>query len=67
MRTLIALTFTAALVQLGGCALDGVEASQVRPVQRDTEVSQPAGGHEIHKMFAEEKARAKQSELPAQF
>jgi hypothetical protein len=30
-------------------------------------VAQSAGGQEIHKMFAEEKARAKSSELPAQF
>ena len=65
MRTLFALALCATLASLSGCMLDGVEAAQVRPV---TPVAQTAGGgQEIHKMFAEEKARAKSSELPAQF
>jgi hypothetical protein len=64
MRTLFALALCATLASLAGCMLDGVEAAQVRP----TPVAESAnGGHEIHKMFAEEKSRAKASELPAQF
>jgi len=65
MRILIALALSATLFQLSGCVVDGVEAAQVRPVE-----SMRAGtsvGHEMHKMFADEKVRAKPAELPAQF
>jgi hypothetical protein len=65
MRTLFALALCATLASLSGCMLDGVEAAQVRPIAPVAQTA--AGGQEIHKMFAEEKARAKSSELPAQF
>ena len=65
MRTLFAMALCATLASLSGCMLDGVEAAQVRPLA--PVASSAAGGHEIHKMFADEKARAKASELPAQF
>ena len=65
MRTLFAMALCATLASLSGCMLDGVEAAQVRPLA--PVASSAAGGHEIHTMFAEEKARAKASELPAQF
>jgi len=65
MRTLIALALSATLFQLSGCVVDGVEAAQVRPVE--TMRAGASVGHEMHRMFADEKARAKPAELPAQF
>ncbi|HEY0823620.1 MAG TPA: hypothetical protein VGD76_07525 [Ramlibacter sp.] len=67
MRTLIALTSVAALIQLGGCAWDSAEAGDVRPASPTAQVGDATGGHQVHRMFADEKARAVQSELPAQF
>ena len=64
MRTLIALALCGTLASLAGCVVDGVEAAQARPLAPATEV---ASGQEVHKMFAEEKARAKAADLPAQF
>ena len=64
-RTLFTLALCATLSSLAGCMLDGVEAAQVRPIAPVAETA--TGGQEIHKMFAEEKSRAKASELPAQF
>ena len=65
MRTLIALALSATLLQLSGCVVDGVAAAQVRPVQ--SVQAGTSAGHEMHRMFADEKARAKPSDLPTQF
>lgn len=67
MRTLSILALCAALTQLTGCVVDGVEAAQARPeTPVAASASQPVA-HEIHSMFADEKAKARQSELPSQF
>lgn len=64
MRILIALAVSAFPALLAGCVVDTVEAAQPRLV---LSVPQQPGGHEVHKMFAEEKARATIASLPAQF
>lgn len=65
MRTLSILAVCAALAQLTGCVVDGVEAAEARPAV-PLATSQP-GGQELHRMFAEEKAKAPRSEVLPQF
>jgi len=65
MRTFIALGLCATLAALAGCVTEATEAVEATPVLSAPQ--QPTGGHEIWRMFADEKARAAASELPGQF
>jgi hypothetical protein len=65
MRTFIALGLCATLAVLAGCITEATEAVEASPVAMPA--LQPAAGHEIWRMFADEKARAAASELPGQF
>lgn len=64
MRNFLALGLCATLAVLAGCVTEATEAVEAAPVAASP---QPAAGHEISRMFADEKARALASELPGQF
>lgn len=64
MRILIALAVSVVPALLAGCVVDSVEAAQARPALA---APQPTAGQEVHKMFAQEKAQAAMTSLPAQF
>jgi hypothetical protein len=64
MRTYIALGLCATLAVLAGCVTEATEAVEASPVASP---AQPPAGHEVWRMFADEKARASASELPGQF
>jgi hypothetical protein len=64
MHTLTALVLCATLACLAGCVTDASEALETHPVAASP---QPVAGHEIFRMFTDEKERATSSDLPLQF
>lgn len=67
LRSLLhALPAALALGTLPGCITDHVDVGA--PVAGGLALpTDPAPGHELHRMFADEKRRAAEAELPAQF
>jgi lipoprotein NlpI len=65
MRTFIALGLCTTLTLLAGCVTEATEAVEATPVVSAPQ--QQSAGHEVWRMFADEKARAAASELPGQF
>jgi hypothetical protein len=64
MHTFTALVLCATLSCVAGCVTDASEALETHPV---TASPQPVAGHEIFRMFVDEKERATVAELPVQF
>jgi hypothetical protein len=64
MHTLTTLALCATLTGLAGCLTEASEALETSPVASSP---QPVAGHEIFRMFSDEKARATDSDLPVQF
>jgi hypothetical protein len=66
MHTLTAVVLCGTLACLAGCVLDASEALETN--SNPAALSpQPAAGHELFRMFSDEKAGAIASELPEQF
>lgn len=70
MRSVVALACSTVLACLTGCVADATDAVAAAPVAASPalETTIPTlVGYEIHRLFQEEKGRATESELPAQF
>jgi hypothetical protein len=64
MHTLTAFVLCGTLAGLAGCVMDASEALETNPVASSP---QPVSGHELFRMFSDEKAGATATDLPVQF